>query len=260
MSRPTAGAASRTALSVSLCLLVAGCSAGRSGSYGPRYAAAPGAPGSVVAVPGTPPPAMTFRFQIGDELAIAVWKETELSTEQRIQPDGTVAPILLSPVPVVGLTVEELRDRLTTAYKEYLQEPKVSVRVVAIHSDRVFVLGEVRNPQAVPLEGPTTLLQGVALAGGFAEEFASKPHVRLIRAGPAGEPLVMNVDAEGILQGRQADVPLRRGDVVFVPAKGVTEWARVVGQALAPLSTALGAAGTVASIRTAQNTANNTGN
>ncbi len=260
----------RNALALSLGFALAAlsaCSAGRGGAYGPRYGTAPTpatvpAPATVTA-PGGPSVAVrpfTFRFQVGDQMAIAVWKETELTTEQRVQPDGTIAPILLDPMPVVGLTVEEVRARLSKAYLEYLQEPKVSVRVVAIHSDRVFVLGEVRTPQAVPLEGPTSLVQCVALAGGFAEEFASKSAVRLIRRGPNGEPLVSNVNADRILAGQEPDVPLHRGDIVFVPAKGVTEWARFVGQALAPLSTAIGAAGTVAAIRTAQNTANNSGN
>ena len=214
------------------------------------YVQAPYAPVSAVAAP---PPAgsargMTFRFQVGDEIATSVWKEPDLATQQRVLGDGTISPPLLRVTPVVGLTVDELQSRLERAYKEYLVDPKVSVKVVAIHSDRAFVLGEVRMPQAVPLVGPTSLLQGIALAGGFAEEFAEKRYVHLIRRLPDGSPGVERIDTRAILEGRAADVPLHRGDVVFVPARGVTEWARTVGQALSPLGTAVGTAGAVTTI------------
>jgi polysaccharide export outer membrane protein len=191
---------------------------------------------------------MTFRFQVGDEIATTVWKEPDLSVQQRVLPDGTISPPLLRVMPVVGLSVDELQTRLQAAYKEYLVDPKVGVKVVAIHSDRVFVLGEVRMPQAVPLVGPTSLVQAITQAGGFAEEFAEKRRVHLIRRNPDGSPDVTRVDARAILEGRAPDVPLRRGDVVFVPARGVTEWARTVGQALSPLGTAVGTAGAVTTI------------
>jgi protein involved in polysaccharide export with SLBB domain len=213
----------------------------------------PPPPAAVVASrPAGTVPGMTFRFQVGDEVSTTVWKEPDLATQQRVLSDGTISPPLLRVTPVVGLTVDELQGRLEHAYKEYLVDPKVSVKVVAIHSDRAFVLGEVRMPQAVPLVGPTSLVQGVALAGGFAEEFADKRHVHLIRRLPDGSPSVERIDTRAILEGRAADVPLRRGDVVFVPARGVTEWARTVGQALSPLGTAVGTAGAITTIQQAR--------
>jgi polysaccharide export outer membrane protein len=195
-----------------------------------------------------PAAGMAFRFQVGDEIGITVWKEPDLSTQQRVLSDGTISPSLLRVMPVVGLSVDELQSRLQAAYREYLVDPKVGVKVVAIHSDRVFVLGEVRLPQAVALVGPTSLVQAVTQAGGFAEEFADKRRVHLIRRFPDGSPDVQRVDARAVLDGRAPDVPLRRGDVVFVPARGVTEWARTVGQALSPLGTAVGTAGAVTTI------------
>ena len=217
----------------------------------PAPAPAPYAPPAVVAYPSPPAgsvPTMTFRFQVGDEVATTVWKEPDLAAQQRVLSDGTISPPLLKVTPVVGLTVDELQSRLERAYKEYLVDPKVSVKVVAIHSDRAFVLGEVHLPQAVPLVGPTSLLQAITQAGGFAEEFAEKRRVHLIRRLPDGSASVERVDARAILEGRAPDVPLRRGDVVFVPARGVTEWARTVGQALSPLGTAVGTAGAITTV------------
>jgi polysaccharide export outer membrane protein len=189
-----------------------------------------------------------FRLQVGDEVAIAVWKEPELTTQQRVSPDGTISPLLLGTVPVVGNTIDQARARLTTRYKEYLKTPVVSVRIVSIYSDRIFVLGEVKTPSAVPLVGPATVLQGVTEAGGFLEDTADRDAIRLIRRGPGGRALVSVVHGDLILAGRGCDVPLQRGDIIYVPARGVSEWSRTVGQALSPISSALDTAGSVAVI------------
>jgi hypothetical protein len=60
-------------------------------------------------------------------------------------------------------------------------------------------------------------------------------------------------NATAILAGHAEDPPMGRGDVVFVPARGVTKFNRTLGQALAPFTVALGAAGSTAAIITAFN-------
>ena len=112
----------------------------------------------------------------------------------------------------------------------------------------MFVLGEVKEPQAVSLVGPTTLAQTIAQAGGFEEEFANKAEVRIVRKGQGDQPYVTVVNLDAVLAGRAEDPPMRRGDVVWVPARGVTNWNRSLGQALAPFAVALGAAGSVGGI------------
>lgn len=194
---------------------------------------------------------VAFRFQVGDELRLDVWQEPDLSSEQRVQPDGRIAPALIAPLSVVGLTLEEVRDRLREDYRQYLKDPQVSVRVLGIYSDRVFVLGEVKTPQAVPLVGPMTLLQAVAVAEGFLEESAEKATVRLLRGGPDGRSQVYCVNTAAILAGMSRDVDLERGDIVYVPTRGVTNWSRTVGQALSPLASAIATAGGAAALYTA---------
>lgn len=238
-----------------------GCAGGQATRYrgGPTASVGGGAGGGAAPVVGSPaapslstaarPVApVTFRFDVGDEIATGVWTEPELSSSQRLLADGTISPPLLKPQRVVGRTVEEVQAQLTAAYREFLKEPRVSVRVVSIHSDRVFVLGEVRSPQAVSLVGPLTALQSVAAAGGFQEEYAEKSRVLVLRVGPDGRPSPVAVDARAVLSGRQADLPLQRGDIVYVPARGVTEFARTVGQALSPITSAIGSASSVGAL------------
>jgi polysaccharide export outer membrane protein len=223
-----------------LALALSGCQSG----YPPNYAP----PSAYAVAPGCNPATstMTFRLQVGDKVKVSVWREDDLESTQAVQADGTISPPLLPSQRVVGLSVDEAKARLVEAYREYLIDPKVSLNVVSILSDRVFVLGEVKEPAAVPMRGPTTAVQSVALAGGFEEEFASKAQIRVVRRAPNGQAMVIPVDGDAVLAGYVPDVPLQRGDIVFVPARGVTNWARTVGQALEPFAAAIGAAGTVA--------------
>lgn len=225
-------------------LVLAACSSGVKAR--PYYGAGDGGYAGGAGQP--PAQAMQFRFDVGDEIAVSVWKEPDLTTQQRILGDGTISPPLLKSTRVVGATIDEVQARLEKAYIEYLKEPKVSVKVVAIHSDRVFVLGEVKNPQAVSLVGPTTVMQAIAMAGGFNEEFASKSTIRVIRKGPDGNPQVIGVDAKQWLAGAQVDFAMRRGDIVYVSPTGTAEWSRSVGQALAPIGSAISTAGGVAAL------------
>jgi polysaccharide export outer membrane protein len=188
----------------------------------------------------------SFRFQVGDEVGIDVWQEKDLSVVQRVLRDGTIAPPLLDPLPVTGHTVSEVRTELLARYREYLREPRITVRVVSVQSDRVFVLGEVRTPSAVTSVGDTTLLQAVAQAGGFVSEAADLQRVRVVRPSPTGTPpRVMTVNARTILAGRAGNPRLQPGDIVFVPPTGLADWSRSFTQAISPIAALLGAAGSV---------------
>jgi polysaccharide export outer membrane protein len=200
-----------------------------------------GPPTGATYAPGT----FRFAFQVGDEIAIAVWKEKDLDTTQRIQRDGTISPMLLGTVVVAGRTVDELRHDFEERYTEYLREPKVSVRVVSIHSERVFVLGEVKQPAAITLNGPTMLTQALAQAGGFTQEFADQQHVRIVRTGPDGKPSLITANVGAMLTGTQPIVQVMPGDVVYVPPTGLASWSRGLSQAIGPISELIGATGAV---------------
>lgn len=236
---------------VAAALSVAGCASSSATRYrgGPTPVAAT-APATDVApaAPSRPVVPIQFRFDVGDEVATGVWTEPELSSQQRLLVDGTISPPLLKPQRIVGLTVEEVQAKLTLAYREYLKEPKVSVRVVTIHGDRVFVLGEVRTPQSVSLVGPITALQSIAAAGGFAEEYAEKTRVQVLRLGADGRPTPIFVNTKAVLAGLEQDLPLQRGDIVYVPATGVAEFSRTVGQALSPITNAIGSVSSVGAL------------
>ncbi len=229
---------------VSLVLLGTACA----GSHPVRTGPAQAPSGAPTISPARPVVSPTFRFEVGDEVAIDIWQEADLKSSQRILADGTITPPLLKTTKVVGLTIDEVQERLNVAYAEFLKFPKVAVRVASVYSDRVFVLGEVSDAQAVTLVGPMTALQAISQAGGFEMEFANRRQVRVIRRGPDGQPVVLTLDAEAVIAGRQLDVPLQRGDVVFVPTTGLANWSRSATQALSPIAGIVGIAGGVATV------------
>lgn len=194
--------------------------------------------------PSVPP--IVFRFEVGDEVGIAVWREEDLTVTQRVLRDGTVSPPLLDPIPVAGRTIPEVRQALVTGYEEYLQDPRVTVTVASVYSDRVFILGEVNTPSAVPMGGATTLLQGIAQAGGFIEGTSDRSTVRLIRRSGRGPARVLTVDADRILAGQARLMVLRPGDIVYVHPTGLAQWSRTLEQILSPISTLIGDVGSAA--------------
>jgi polysaccharide export outer membrane protein len=95
-----------------------------------------------------------------------------------------------------------------------VQEPRVTVIVREVNSSRVFVTGEVAHPGAYPLRGRVSLLQAIALAGGFTD-FANSDGIVVIRTdGKGGQIPVRYSD---LVSPEGESVILRPGDTVVVP-------------------------------------------
>ena len=108
-------------------------------------------------------------FQIGpdDVLAINVWKEPEISRSVPVRSDGKVSLPLVGEVQASGQTPKQLEAAISTKLTSYISEPEVTVIVQQIKSQRFNILGQVAHPGTYPLSNPTTVLDAIALAGGF---------------------------------------------------------------------------------------------
>ena len=109
-------------------------------------------------------------FVIGpnDVLTIVFWRDKDMSSDVQVRPDGKISLPLLNDVQAAGLTPEQLRVQITAAATRLVEDPTVSVVVKEINSRRVFITGQVAKPGTYALSGPTTVLQLIAMAGGFA--------------------------------------------------------------------------------------------
>lgn len=139
-----------------------------------------------------PPPEMSGEektpYVIGpaDVLQITVWKNPELSLQQvPVRPDGRISVPLANDVQAAGMTTEELKKVLEEKLAEYVASPEVTVVVTQINSRKVYVLGEVLRPGAVPLTQDMRVLDALSVAGGF-NQFANKNTVKVIRRNEDG--------------------------------------------------------------------------
>lgn len=177
---------------------------------------APAGRGAPEAAPSNAP-APEFRIGAGDVLQLFVWKEPELSREVTVRVDGKLTIPLLGDVAAAGKTTHELAAELQSMLGRYLEAPQVTLGVAQANSSRIYVLGMVAKPGVYPLTQPTTVLQGLAFAGGF-KEFARTENIVIIRNGDAG-PAAIPVNYRKIEAGRDLaqNVVLRAGDTIVVP-------------------------------------------
>ena len=110
-----------------------------------------------------------YRIGAGDVLDIVVWGDEQLSMSLPVRPDGMISLPLLNDVQASGRTPMELRAIIAQRLGEFVSAPQVTVIVTAVSSFKVSVLGNVRSPGRYALNEPTTVLDVLAMAGGFVE-------------------------------------------------------------------------------------------
>src|SRR5262245_11642644 len=156
-----------------------------------------------------------YRVGPGDKLRIEVYKDQQLSQSVQVRPDGKITLPLIGDMEATGQTPMELRDKIAASLKDYVNNPTVTVIVVEAIASQVFVMGEVTHPGTMQLHGPTTILQALAMAGGF-KEFANTKEVKVLRPTSSGvETLRFNY--KDVLNGDTKPFYLRSGDTVIVP-------------------------------------------
>jgi polysaccharide export outer membrane protein len=157
-----------------------------------------------------------YRLGPGDKLRIEVYKDPQLSQSVQVRPDGKITLPLIGDIEATGHTPIEMRDTIATSLKEYVTNPTVTVIVVEALASKVYVMGEVTHPGTMELHGPTTILQALAMAGGF-KEFANTKDVKVLR--PNGDRGVQTIkfNYKDVLNGDARPFYLRSGDTVVVP-------------------------------------------
>ena len=147
----------------------------------------------------------------------------------RFGPTGGSRCPLVGDLDAADQTPVELRDTITTALKEYVTNPTVTVIVVEATAAIAYVMGEVNHPGAVTLQGgPLTVLQALAMAGGF-KDFADINDIRVLRRTPAGVQTI-SVQLQGSDSWRSARctcgpaTPLSCPTEVSMSHPGVRRW------------------------------------
>ena len=179
-------------------------------------AASPDAASPALPAPPAAAPADSYIIGASDMLAITVWKETSMSGSDLVRPDGMISLPLLGDVKAAGLTPLQLSGQIASRLKKFIQDPNVSVVVVAIHSKIVYLLGEVGKKGPLEMTPGMTMLQAIASAGGLTD-YANTKKMYILRD-EDGKHQKIPVRYKDALKGDSSlDVALKPGDTIVVP-------------------------------------------
>lgn len=151
-----------------------------------------------------------------DVLLISVWKEGDLTNTLPVRPDGKISMPLLNDVQAAGLTPMQLADSLTEKLKKYLADPRVTVVVTQINSQRIYITGEVLHTGAMQLLPDMTVLQAVASAG--FTQFANTKGIYVLRTSN-GKQQKLPFNYKQVVKGEDMaqNIVLKPGDTIVVP-------------------------------------------
>ena len=152
-----------------------------------------------------------------DVLDINVWKEPDVSRQVPVRPDGKISLPLLNDVQASGLTPMQLQSQLSEKLKKFLTEPQVTVIVTAINSRRVYLMGEINRPGAIPLVPNMTVLQAISSAGGLTQ-FANSSKIQILRT-ENGKQATYLFNYRDVVRGvkTEQNIFLKPGDSLVVP-------------------------------------------
>ena len=173
--------------------------------------------GSSLASSGVPsPPPADYIIGPDDVLAINVWKEPELSRSVIVRPDGKITLPLLKDIQASGSTPEHLQDVIEKGLADYVSKPVVTVILQEEKSHKFNVLGQVQKPGSYLLYGPMTVLDAIAMAGGF-REWAKVNSIYLLRETSPGNRKKISFHYKDVVKGSGPDLELQTKDTIVVP-------------------------------------------
>jgi polysaccharide biosynthesis/export protein len=159
-------------------------------------------------------------FVIGDDdvLAINVWKEPDVSRSIPVRSDGKISLPLAGEIQAAGLTPLRLEREIASKLQNYISEPEVTVMVQQINSQKFNILGQVTKPGSYPLTNSATVLDAIALAGGF-RDFAKKKSIYVLRQNSDGSQSRITFNYKEVVKGENPaqNIKLQPRDTIVVP-------------------------------------------
>ena len=153
-----------------------------------------------------------------DVLDINVWKDPELTQTVPVRPDGRITLPLIGELQVSGLTAMNVQLIVTNKLKEFVSNPEVTVIVEDVRSRTYIVVGKIAHPGSYDLGKPTTILEGIAIAGGFLD-FAKTNKVYVLRRQSDGSSIRLPFDYKKVIDQKSPgqNVELKNGDTIVIP-------------------------------------------
>lgn len=112
-------------------------------------------------------PTAPFTLGPGDKLEIEVLGDPATRADTTVGPDGKIYYYLLPGLEVWGQTLPQVRHLLAQGLQKYVRgNPTLTVTLLGVQSQHVWLIGRLQSPGIYPMTGPTTLLEAIAEAGG----------------------------------------------------------------------------------------------
>lgn len=150
--------------------------------------------------------APAYTLDSGDRLRVVVFRHDDLSGEFEVDGSGYFAMPLIGEVDAAGLSTRQLEQRIAERLRDgYLVDPQISIEILNFRP--FFILGEVNQPGQYPYASGMSVINAVALAGGFT--FRARENAIAVQRGGSGAPQVVVT----------ADTPILPGDIIRVPER-----------------------------------------
>ncbi len=163
----------------------------------------------------------SYKMAVGDQIQINVWKNSELSLAEPIRPDGKISMPLVGDVMAVGLTPEELAEKIEVRLANYVKAPNVTVILTSLQGheflSRIRVTGSVIHNVSMPYHQGMTVLDAVLEAGSvdlYADANNTKLHRRTSKGSMTYDIRLKDIMEDGDMK---TNVTLMPGDIISVP-------------------------------------------
>jgi polysaccharide biosynthesis/export protein len=149
-----------------------------------------------------------------DILHIEVFRDTDLTRAVNVRPDGKITLPLVGDLQAEGLTPERLGIQMKEALSQFMNNPEVTISVLAVNSKWFTVTGKVNHPGRFPLVTPIRVFDALGLTGGF-QDFANEKNITIVRG---AQRLTFNYKdyLKGKKEALDQNILLQSGDTVSV--------------------------------------------
>jgi protein involved in polysaccharide export with SLBB domain len=165
----------------------------------------------------------------GDAVNITAVGSPELARNQvYVGPDGNITYLQAQNVHAAGLTIDELRTKLTTDLRRYYKNLLLVVTPMTFQSRKVYVLGKVVKKGAINMDRPLTVLEIVAEAGGLETGLFQQNTVELADLGRSflmrgSERMPVDMEALFLHGDMKQNIPVQPNDYLYFPSANSNE-------------------------------------
>jgi polysaccharide export outer membrane protein len=178
-----------------------------------------------------------YYVEIGDVLDIDVWRVADLSRSVPVRPDGRISMPVVGDLNVVGLTLVDVRQLLTEKFADYVWNPQVSISIRQFGGRKFIIMGEIGSPGVYRYQQDISLLEAIALAGGFNPD-SKEGKIMVIRGDIKKSPKVKMISAnlqnlfrKGILSENIAVMP---NDIIYVGKDFLGDYQEILDDIISP--------------------------